>query len=103
MKHSIVERLMEVVRLSQITTLQATRSKQADTDPNGALAHKRNVGTLADIAQVIAVISSFLPHLCFHIGWKGRVEPWRGLWQHAQGTLTCDVGEQTPNAVIWKL
>lgn len=55
--------------MSQITTLQATRSKQADIDPNGALAHKRNVGTLADIAQVIAAVFSFLLHMCFRICW----------------------------------
>ncbi len=54
--------------MSQITTLQATRSKQADIDPNGALAHKRNVGTLADIAQVIAAIFISL-HMCFRIFW----------------------------------
>ena len=36
----------------QVTTLQATRSKRAEVDPNGALAHKRKAGTLADIAEV---------------------------------------------------
>ena len=40
----------------QVTTLQATRSKRAEVDPNGALAHKRKAGTLADIAEVCLLL-----------------------------------------------
>jgi len=46
--------VLNVAGAVQITTLQATRSKRADADPNGALAHKRRAGTLADIAEARA-------------------------------------------------
>ncbi|KAK9827375.1 hypothetical protein WJX81_003723 [Elliptochloris bilobata] len=52
-----------------VTTLQATRSKQADVDPNGALAHKRKAGTLTDIAEVI------------------QESGWRGLFNGLQPSL----------------
>lgn len=46
----------------QVTTLQATRSKQAEVDPNGALAHKRKAGTLADIAEVSLLLWQRVDH-----------------------------------------